>query len=107
MQLWFPPTMSYPTARWQWPPYLVSVAIWLAWVAVLGLLSVPYLAMYPEHGPHRYDHGSERQREVIRRYRQRLSRTPTYVRVWRGTAAVGTLPFYMLRALFIPGRCDA
>ena len=88
-----------PSAWWQWPLYLVYVALFIAFLAMACVVSGPYLAMYPEHAPHRYDRGTMREREIIERYRRRLSRTPIVVRIARGGVAVIKLPFDYVRYL--------
>ena len=106
-------TIKEPSVWWHWPFYLSSVALFVVFLAVCGAVSTPYLAMYPEHAPHRYDRGTPRQREIIKRYRRKLSRAPLLVRVSRGAIGVirvmidvVRLPFAYLRnstyALFSP-----
>ena len=92
--------VNEPTAWWHWPPYLVAVVLFILFLGLTAVLSVPYLAMFPEHAPHRYDRGTDQQRKIIERYRRRLAKTPALVRIAQGVVAVVKLPFMYLRYLF-------
>ncbi|QEG29618.1 hypothetical protein GobsT_44160 [Gemmata obscuriglobus] len=64
---------------------IVMPAVFLL-LGAAALASIPYFAVFPDHHAHEYDFGTERQQEVMRRYRQFASRVPVWRRVGRALA---------------------
>jgi hypothetical protein len=75
-----------PLAWWEWlfAPVVYPVAF-LA-MLVYGVASIPYTLVYPESRFHLYDMGTERQVELMRRYRRLAARVPLWRRVGRALA---------------------
>jgi hypothetical protein len=83
-----------PPAWWEW--FFLPVVMPAAF-AVLGaaaLASIPYFAVYPDRHAHEYDFGTDRQREVMRRYRRYASR----VSLWRRCGRAAAVPFRRWRS---------
>jgi hypothetical protein len=53
---------------------VVLFSLLLAGAAVVSIVSIPYTALYPERHFNDYDFGTERQQEVMRRFRRFASR---------------------------------
>ena len=72
-----------PIAWWEWlfAPLLWPIAFLILFV--LGLLSIPYFAVYPDRHAHEYDFGTDRQQAVMMRYRRFTSRVPLWRRIVR------------------------
>jgi hypothetical protein len=78
-----------PTAWWEW---LFAPLVWAIVIPLLFMaagLSIPYFMVYPDRHAHQYDFGTERQREVMWRYRRLTSR----VSFWRRCVRVLAFPF--------------
>jgi hypothetical protein len=89
-----------PIAWWEW---LFAPLVWTALLTlllVLGVPSIPYYTLYPECHAHMLDYGTERQREVMRRYRRFAAR----VSFWRRCGHVLTSPFRRTRSRNRPER---
>ena len=73
--------------RWLWfrlplVPIVFAVGcVFIAVLAVLQLLILPWLVLYPESHAHVYDYGDDRQRETVRRWRQACRRVPVGTRL--------------------------
>lgn len=78
-----------PNAWWEWFFFPVVVPVLFVLLSALALASIPYFAVFPDRHPHEYDFGTERQQEVMRRYRRYTSR----VSVWRRCGRLVALPF--------------
>ncbi len=78
-----------PIAWWGWffAPLVWTILITLLFV--LAGVSIPYFMLYPERHAHELDFGTERQREVMRRYRRFTAR----VSLWRRCGRVLASPF--------------
>jgi hypothetical protein len=88
-----------PISWWEWL-FLPTHAVWVLVVVAAGLafeLAVlPYVLLYPEQRAYVLDFGTERQRELMYRFRRRAAR----VSVWRRLRRVLTL--YRCRRVLLP-----
>jgi hypothetical protein len=78
-----------PIAWWEWLFLPVLMPTVGALLGIAAVLSVPYFVVYPDHHAHEYDFGTERQRELMRRYRRFASR----VSFWRRCGRALAFPF--------------
>jgi hypothetical protein len=88
-----------PLSWWEWlflPAYAVWVLVITAAGTVFELAVLPYVLLYPERRAYDLDFGTERQRELMVRFRRRAARVP----VWRRLGRVLTL--YRCRRIVIP-----
>lgn len=91
-----------PIARWEWlfyPLVFLAMLAFLCVLAVAEIAFVPYFLLYPERCLCEYDWGTEREREVARRYREFTSRVPFWARLRRAFA-----PTYWKRHARTPRR---
>jgi hypothetical protein len=88
-----------PISWWEWL-FLPTWAVWVSIVVAAGLafeLAVlPYVLLYPERRAYDLDFGTERQQELMVRFRRRAAR----VSVWRRLGRVLTL--YRCRRILLP-----
>ena len=81
-----------PIEWWEWLFLPVIIAWFLVAIAVFpvlvvaGVLSIPFALLYPERRFHQFDVGTERQVELMRRYRQFAARVPLWRRAGRAIA---------------------
>ena len=88
-----------PLSWWEWlflPAYAVWVLVIMAAGLAFELAVLPYVLLYPERRAYDLDFGTERQRELMFRFRRRAAR----VSVWRRLGRVLTL--YRCRRILIP-----
>ena len=78
-----------PVAWWEWLFAPVVYPAVLVAMLVFGVVSVPFVLLYPESRFHLYDMGTERQVELMHRYRRFASRVP----LWRRAGRVLAFPF--------------
>jgi hypothetical protein len=88
-----------PLSWWEWA-FLPAHAAWILVVMAAGLAFemaiLPYVLLYPERRAYELDFGTERQRELMSRFRRRAAR----VSAWRRLGRVLTL--YRCRRILLP-----
>jgi hypothetical protein len=78
-----------PIAWWEWLFYPLLVVVVFVVMCVVCCVAPVYFTVYPERHAHEYDFGTEREQEVMRRYRRFASR----VSFWRRCGRAVTFPF--------------
>jgi hypothetical protein len=85
-----------PIAWWEWLFAPLAPLVWVTTIPllfVLAGLSIPYFMVYSDRHVTVYDFGTERQLEIIRRYRRYTAR----VSFWRRCGRVLAFPFQRRR----------
>ena len=70
-----------PIQPWEWCLSPLVYAIVIPALLVMAVLSIPYFGVYPERHLHELDLGTEREQELMRRYRQYASRVSFWKRL--------------------------